>query len=274
MSEGERLTHKMKDTNHMLAWLLSAEEHPHLKDEAAYQEALSALEASPEMQTRLDESRAFLAAHPVLTQIEGLPTESRLRIEQALNAALKKMPEGKIITLSPWGVRKNFAWAAMLALLLAGMSVVSSHILQEKESREQLVRNLPPLEAFRHFSGQLIEGRLPLRVRDTDNTRLVSWLGEQGADSFEMPTGLTDRETMGCAYLDGPTGKISFICFKVDSGMVHLFITAAEDLKLKGRSDPQALQVNGRQAMEWHDEVNAYLLLNHEKDQQLPEVFL
>lgn len=264
----------MNDSTYILAWLLASEEHPHLQETPEYQAALKAVRASDDLQARLEESKRFLTSYPVLTRIEGLPAESRARIEEAIKTQMKKLPEGKIVALSPWSVRKHFAWAAILVLLLAGMSVMSSYIIQQQDHDTQIARSVPPLDAFRQFTGQLAERRMPLQVRDTDNTRLVSWLNEQGAGSFVTPQGLIDKETMGCAYLDGPDGKIALICFKTENGVVHLFVTSSESLDLVGRSPKKPLMVNGRQAMEWHDEANAYLLLSHDKDQALPEVFL
>jgi hypothetical protein len=274
MAQVVRLRNIMKDSTHILAWLLAAEEHPHLQETPEYQAAFRALQASDDLQARFEESKLFLARHPVLTRIEGLPAESRARIEAVLKTRMKKLPEGKLVTLNPWSVRKHFAWAAILVLLLAGMSVMSSYIIQHQDHDTRIARHVPPQEAFYQFIGQLAERRMPLQVRDNDNTRLVSWLNEQGADAFVTPPGLSGKETMGCAYLDGPDGKIALICFKTENGIVHLFVTSSESLDLVGRSPGKPLLVNGRHAMEWHDEANAYLLLTHDKDQALPEVFL
>lgn len=264
----------MKDSTHILAWLLAAEEHPHLKETPEYLEVAGALQESESLQTRLSESRRFLAAHPVLTRIEGLPSDSRARIEAVLRAQMKKMPEGKVVALSPWSVRRHFAWAAVLVLLLAGMSVLSTYIIQQQENPALIARSVPPLEAFYQYTGQLAERRLPLQVRESNHSQLVAWLNDQGAGRIETPPALSAKETLGCAYLDGPDGKIALICFKTENGVVHLFVTSAESLELRGRSPRQGLTVNGRQAQVWHDEVNAYLLMTHDIDQALPEVFL
>jgi len=115
---------------------------------------------------------------------------------------------------------------------------------------------------------------MPLQHRDSQSNQLVSWLGEQGAPSFVAPKPLMEKETMGCAYLEGPDGKVSLICFDTDKGVVHLFVTPSETLLLQGRSDPRSMILKGRNALKWHDEENAYLLIGHEEDQELPEVFL
>lgn len=267
----------MNDTTHILAILLAAEEHPHLREEPNFQEASDAVSASPDLQIKFAESKAFLQAHPVLTQIEGLPEESRARIEDVLKAEMAKNPQGKVIFMNPWGVRKHFAWAAALVLLLAGMAMISSTIIRQQDQRGQLLADaeLPPAEAFYQFVGNMAgRNRMPLQHRNSQSNQLVSWLGEQGAPSFVAPKPLLEKETMGCAYLEGPDGKISLICFDTDKGVVHLFITPSETLLLEGRSDPRSMILNGRNALKWHDEENAYLLIGHEENQELPEVFL
>ena len=267
----------MKDPIEILAHLLAAEEHPHLREEEAFQQAEQALKSSPDLQAKFAESKAFVNAHPVLVEVKGLPVDSRERIEAVLRKALKALPEGKVVSLSPWTVRKNFAWAAILALLLAGMSVISSTIIHQQDRKEKSVteaRKYPPADAFYDYAGQLAEGRMPLQHRQNGSTHLISWLEDQGASSFQPPSALLQKETMGCAYLDGPNGKVSLICFNTDTGTVHLFVTSAQSLHLEGKTTPQRSMVNERQALKWHDEENAYLLMSHDKDQDLPEVFL
>jgi hypothetical protein len=115
---------------------------------------------------------------------------------------------------------------------------------------------------------------MPLEHRNSQSAQLVSWLGEKGAPSFVAPKPLMEKATMGCAYLQGPDGKISLICFDTDNGVVHLFVTPSETLLLEGRSAPESMILNNRNAVKWHDEENAYLLMGHDEDQELPAVFL
>ncbi|MGA0333401.1 MAG: hypothetical protein ACO3NW_05550, partial [Kiritimatiellia bacterium] len=191
----------MKDPNDILAHLLAAEDHPHLKEESVYIEAEAALEADPALRQRFVESKAFFQQHPVITRLEGLPQESRERLEQVLRTELRKMPEGKVVTLSPWGIRKNFAWAAVLALLLAGMSVISSQVIRQQDRREKRLaaaREYPPQQLFYQYAAQLAEGRMPLQHRENGSTRLISWLENQGAGAISAPSSLLEKETMGC----------------------------------------------------------------------------
>ncbi|WFB36906.1 hypothetical protein P3T73_03910 [Kiritimatiellota bacterium B12222] len=265
------------DSIDILAQLLAAEEHSHLKDREGYSELTRALEDSVELQAEFTEAKAFLEKYPVLTQIAGLPQESRERIEKVLRAEMAKQPEGKVIQVNSWGMRKQFAWAAVLALLLAGISVISSTIIQNNDRvvQEVYAKATPtPHELFLEYAGQLAEGPMPLENRARSTTQLVSWLADRGAGPIEMPSSLAERDGMGCAYLDGPQGKVSLICFNTENGMVHLFVSDAEALQMSGTKAPQKMMVNDREAMEWHDEANAYLLITHEKDQKLPEVFL
>ncbi|MDF3129504.1 hypothetical protein P0Y35_09890 [Kiritimatiellaeota bacterium B1221] len=267
----------MKDSIDVIAKLLSAADHPHLRDEPDFVEAEKMLAASPELQRQYAESKTFFEAHPVLTQIEGMPEDCRQRIQQVLLKEQERQPEGKIVKLTPWGVRKNFAWAAVLALLLAGMSVLSTNIIDQKNRKQAhlaALENKSPAEAFYQYAGELADGRLPLQYRENGSAQLVSWLEDQGARPFTAPSELLTKDTMGCAYLDGPNGKVSLICFHSDQGTMHLFVTAAESVELEGVDAPKKAMVNDRQAVKWHDEKNAYLLIAHDKEQALPEVFL
>jgi hypothetical protein len=273
----DRLTGIMKDSTHILAILLAGEEHPQLREEADFQAASDAVAASSELQKKFAESKAFLDAHHVLIQIEGLPEECRARIAQMLKTEMAKNPQGKIIATNPWALSKYFAWAAALVFLLAGIAMISSNIMRQQDQAGQEIADaeLTPEAAFLQFVGTMAgQGRAPLQHRNSQSTQLVYWLGEQGAPSFSAPQPLMAKATMGCAYLEGPDGKISLICFDTDSGVIHLFVTPSKTLQLEGRSSPKAMILNDRNALKWHDEKNAYLLIGHEENQQLPEVFL
>lgn len=266
----------MNDLHNLLAHLLVAEEHPHLREEPAFVEARIALEASEELQAKFSDYKAFVARHPTLVDVGGMPTETRERIAKVIAQHAPASTKGKRIELSPWEVRKQFAWAAILVLLLAGMSVISSNIIQQKDQQERrmALNSMPPQDAFREYVGRMVQSRLPLQHRDAQSTQLVSWLREQGAVHYEPPTSLLELKGLGCGVMEGPAGKVSVICFDTEQGVAHLFVTCAKSLTLDKSSPPKRLKLHHREALQWNDEENAYLFIAHDPEQPLPEIFL
>lgn len=266
----------MKDSHNLLAHLLVAEEHPHLREEPAFVEARNALEASGELQAELAAYKAFVRKHPALVEIGGMPAETRGRIAKKLAEPSSQRKGGPPVRLSPWEVRTQFAWAAILVLLLAGMSVLSSQIIRQQEQQERQValNSMPPQDAFRAYVGRMVENRLPLQHRNSQSTQLVSWLREQGAVHYEPPASLLEMKGVGCGVVEGPSGKISVICFDTEQGVAHLFVTCAKSLNLEKSSPFRRLKLHHREAMQWNDEENAYLFIAHDREQPLPPVFL
>jgi hypothetical protein len=259
-----------------VAVLLAADDYPHLREEAEYQQAKAQLDASPELQRAYEEARSFHSHHPALVGIGPMPNDVRERILVALekNAPLLDTPVH--ISLSPWTIRTQFAWAALLVLLLAAMAMLSSSVSsRQQKQRQQMVYNAqPPADAFRSFAGNLLSSSVPLQQMNTDTTQLVSWLADQNKEPIPLPPSLRNTEGIGCAYLDGPNGKISLVCLKVEGQILHLFITDSASLQLANARDPQPMRISGRNAIQWHDPEHAYLLLTHEPGDNLPEMFL
>jgi hypothetical protein len=266
----------MKDLYDILAVLLAADEHPHMKDEPAYQEAKAKLDASDEVQTAYEEARMFFEKHPVLVGIGPMPVDVRKRIGKTLEKHASVVSPRVKMNLSPWTIRTQFAWAAALVLLLAGMAVVSSRVANRQVRQKQMMayQAQPPADAFRSFAGSLVSATLPLQEMDTDTTQLVSWLESRGSPPLQIPNALAGKEGIGCAYLDGPDGKISLVCLKVENQILHLFITDAASLELSGSTPPRQLLIHDRKALQWNDAQNAFLLMTHEPGEELPEMFL
>ena len=76
-----RPTHSMKDSHDILAVLLAADDHPHLREEATYREAKALLDESAELQRDYEEARTFFDKHPVLVGIRPMPEDVRDRIQ-------------------------------------------------------------------------------------------------------------------------------------------------------------------------------------------------
>ena len=205
-----------------------------------------------------------------------MPADVRDRIARALQEArLERKPAGRVLT-GPWQIRRHFAWAAVLVLLLAGMAVMSSRILLERDLRERelALRNLPPEDAFRSVIGRMVERRVPLQERSREATQLVSWLGDQGVDHIRTPEALLEIPAIGCSHFDGPNGKIGVVCFDADGDVVHLFIACARSMGIEESSPPREFSLHGRPALQWNDQENVYLMIPHDLDTDLPEVFL
>jgi hypothetical protein len=267
----------MNDSEDILARLLAADEHPLLREEPDVQEAQRLLDADTDLQAQLEEARSFFAKHPALVRIGDMPLDTRKRIEKALEKHSSMISNKATIELSPWTIRTQFAWAAMLVLLLAGMAVLSSTIANRQQNTRQQItyQSQPPADAFRSFAGNLVSDTLPLQKFDEDTTVLVNWLKQNSRATLAVPEKIVStRKGIGCATLNGPNGKVSLLCFKIDNQLVHLFITESGNLNLNTPTQPQSMLINHRQAMQWNDAENAYLLISHEPDESLPEVFL
>jgi hypothetical protein len=266
----------MNSDHDILAQCLAAQDHPHLADEPEFLQAKAALDASPELQDQLQEARRFLEAHPVLVDTTGMPADVRERISRTLREqAGASTPAGKQI-LGPWQIRRQFAWAASLVLLLAGMAVLSSSLMdrQYERNRQIALQLMRPQDAFRSEIGHLVNRRLNLQERSDSATQLVSWLGERGMENIHAPTALMENPTLGCAQFDAPFGKIGVVCFDVNGEVVHLFVACARAMGLKEVRSPEKFNLQGREAMQWSDQENLYLLIPHEADAALPEIFL
>lgn len=267
----------MMNTSHdLLARCLVAEEHPHLQEEKEFQDARAAVDASEVLQKELSEARDFLSRHPVLLDTSEMPRDVKERIREALQAHQQEIrPAGQEI-LGPWQVRRQFAWAAVLVLLLAGMAVLSSNLMemQHRRERQLALRQMRPEDAFRSEVARLVRHRIALQERSPDSSRLISWLGAQGVEGVHAPAELMEKPTLGCAQFETPFGKLGVVCFDVDGKVLHLFVACAETMGVEEPRAPEWFQLQERSAMEWSDEENLYLLIPHEVDTQLPQIFL
>lgn len=260
----------------ILARCLAVDDHHHLKEEPEFQEACFAVETSPELQQELEEARSFLKSHPVLIEVDLMPSDVRSRISKALEgSAAKPAPAGQQI-LGPWQIRSQFAWAACLVLLLGAISVLSSSLIegQAKKEYNHLLAQQHPEDAFRMEVGRLVAGRFSLDERSDSTTHLVSWLGDQGITGIQVPSEMPDDNVLGCAQFDAPFGKIGVVCFDVEGEVVHMFMTCARDVGLQSPMAPSRFKLNEREALQWSDGDNLYLMIPDQKDADLPEIFL
>jgi len=257
----------MNEPNDILAWLLAAEEHPHLRQEVEYLHAEEALHASPELRRALEEARIFAQKHPRLLGFGTMPGDVRLRIAYRLKEAVR---ENSPPVLHPWSVRRQFAWAALLVLFLGGMSLLSTTWLEMNHASEQIAERktaIPPprrMDDFYHFVSQVTREAPPIQHEGTQMVQLVSWLGEQDGITPDMGTFLRDLKGMGCAVLEGPHGKVSMLCVDMQGNRYNLFIGCAKSLRREPAS-ARRFQLENREVLEWVDEHNAFLLI--------PEIF-
>ena len=266
----------MKKSYDTIAHCLTADDHPHLKEDMDFQKAQAEVDASPELQQQLEVARAFFEKHPRLMDVSEMPSDVRNRIAKVLAAHQPEASFATEPTLSPWEVRRSFAWAACLVLLLAGMAVLSSRFMehQAKQSYQLVLSEMPPQDAFRAEVGRLLKQGMPLQVQAQDATQLVSWLGDRGMPYVQPPQPLMDKPTMGCARFQTPFGDIGVICFKVENGVLHMFVADAGKMGLESVIAPRSFELRGRRVKEWSDEETLYLLVPQEPETDLPELFL
>jgi hypothetical protein len=261
----------MNDPLDTLARLLAAEDHPHLADDPEVAASRRDLEASPELQAALDEARAFSLRHPRLIDLGGMPPDTRARISAVLREHCP--PQKKVVPLHPWSVRRQFAWAAALVLLLAGMSVISSKIIQNQEGPAPIIAS-SPVDVFHAFVAQNIRnGTLP-QHQGAEMNQLVSWVQAQGSGTFSLPPSLLNTSGIGCSKLRGPGGDVFLLCFKTDTQTLHLFSTCAKRLEMPPSARPSRFRIEGRETREWSDGNNVYLLITHDPGTTMPEMML
>lgn len=268
----------MKDSQEMLAWLLAGEEHPYLQTEAEYLEARAALEASPALQREFATQKAFLDKHPRLIGFDRMPEDVRLRIGYQLKQAQATLEPREV--LPPWTVRRQFAWAAVLALFLAGMSVVSTTIIDRRYQAPApsqggvLAQPMPQrTESFHTFVTHKLSEGVHLQHEAPATAELIYWIGAHDGLVPELPEALALADGMGCAVVEGPYGRVSLICVNVDGQMFHLFVGCAKAL----RREPMALrrlQLHDRPALEWVNENHSFLLAPDQPGIELPEILL
>lgn len=256
----------------MLARLLAADEHPHLAEEVGFAECARALEESPGLRAALAEEREHVAKYPRLIGLGGMPEDVRKRIEGALRAEYARM--GREVPLHPWSVRRQFAWAAALVCLLAGMSLISTRIIQSQQPPLPYIARRP-VDLFHAFVAEAARSGVALQRESEDTAQLVGWLAEQGGGGGAFPEGLLQRTGIGCARIQGPAGAVDILCYRQDGRILHLFAGCAKYLQMPATPQPVKLRIEGRQAVEWSDGSNVFLLITHEPGEELPtDVFL
>lgn len=285
----------MKTHDEHLAWLLAAELHPHLKSDPAYAEAEGALRESEDLQAAFEEMRDFDRLHPFLIGFDRMPDDVRERLQTALSRqnapAREAIPfesspadppkkawdtQQTLGQLSPLSYRKQFAWAAVLALFLAMVSVLSSNLLEMNQPRRPVAQTPARqnfLDEFHQFVSLTANEGVALDHRAESTTEIISWLAEQQAQVPVLPEILREAAGNGCAVREGPRGKISIVCVNMQGQRMQLYIGCARALRSVPKS-PEQIVLDGRSAIEWVDENNAYLLLGTDPDAHLPEMLL
>ncbi|MCC5844067.1 MAG: anti-sigma factor [Verrucomicrobia bacterium] len=273
----------MNHTDETLAWLLAAEDHPHLKNEAEYDAAKSQLDASPELHARFEEALAFNLKHPSLFSFGTMPPDVRRRISTALeeSAPPGTAPVESLPAPSPWSYRQQFAWAAVLALFLAGLSVLSSRIIEQQSPYAQPHRAEPPrlagnadaLPEFHRFVKNSLDTPPRFQHQARDTVQLVSWLKEHDGFASPLPDSITRAPGMGCAILESPHGDISMICVDLNGQKLKLFIACSKALRVHPRP-VEALRIENHEALEWSNDDNLFLLIQSEPDTPMPEIML
>jgi len=266
----------MNERNDILAWLLAADEHPHLRMEVEFLHAVEELHASPDLQEALEEARAFARKHPRLIDFGAMPGDTRMRIACRLKEAAS---EASPPAPHPWSVRRQFAWAAVLVLFLGGMSVLSTSWLEKAYPPNQIVLHgpaLPPprrMDEFYQFVSRVTREGASLQHEATRIPELVSWLEDHEGIAPELSGPLLELKGMGCSVFQGPHGKISMVCVDLQGNRYNLFIGCARALR-REPSQGRRFQLENRDVLEWVDEHNAFLLISESPDTEMPEILL
>jgi hypothetical protein len=277
----------MNPSDETLAWLLAGEDHPHLKHEDGYQAAKSQRDTSPELRARFEEALAFTRTHPVLFSFSSMPAGVRQRISGALEqAAARGTPSpapatSPVPALSPWSYRQQFAWAAVLALFLGGLSVISSKVIEQRspyarphrDRAARLAAHADALPEFHRFVKHSLETPSTFQHQAQDTVQLVRWLEQHEGFAVQLPEAIARAPGMGCAILESPHGNISMICVEINGQKLKLYIACSKALRVQPR--PVApRQIKGYEALEWSNDENLFLLIQSRPETPMPEIML
>jgi len=263
----------MQDPQEQLAWLLAGEDHPGVRDAVEYQEAQARLRDQPPFAQSFAEARDFNLRHPRLVGMDRLPGDARLRMAKVLEDEARGAGKAPRKIQGPWSVRRQFAWAAVLVLLLGGMSLLSSTFIEQRHTARQpaLTADLP---GFHAYASSMAASRFTLDHRDPNPIQLVQWLNERGSGSVTIPASLREQTGLGCKSLKWEHGNVSLICLKINGETVHLFVTDMPAVRKHCPPKPERLMLQGREAVQWADTEGAYLLITHDPGVALPEIML
>lgn len=270
----------MNKTDEYLSWLLAAEEHPYLKNNDEYRQAVAVLETSPALREKFADAKAFNQAHPDLFGFGTLPEDAKRRIARTLQSSAPP-PRLPLSSKSPppWSFRQQFAWAAVLALLLAGVSVMSSKIIEKQQTSPHARLAGPPRidtggrPQFYEFVSRSLNQPAGLQYHGEDTRQLVSWLEEQDGFAPALPDAIARARGNGCAVLEGPHGKISMLCVDMDGQTLRLFITCSRALQTP-EHPARPLRIDNHDALEWSNGDNLFLLIQSQPEAPMPEIML
>lgn len=276
----------MKLSDESLAWLLAAEEHPHLKNEDGYLAAKQHLENPPELSGRFEEAKHFAQMHPLLFGFEPMPGDVRDRIARAIEAAAPRNASAARLrqtTVSPsaWSTRQQLAWAAVLILFLGALSVFSSKLIEQRSPYArtypagtiQLADASAPLPDFHRFVKHSLTSATPFQHQSRETVQLIQWLEENEGFSARIPEAITQAPGMGCALLESPHGKVSMICVDIEGQKLKLYIACSRALQVEPRP-AVPLNLDGHEALEWSNEKHLFLLIQSRPETPMPEMML
>lgn len=278
----------MKFSEESLAWLLAAEDHPHLKNEDGYQAAKQQLETSPELSARFEEAKHFAQMHPILFGFDPMPGDVRDRIARALEAAAPRNASAapmRQTTARPsaWSTRQQLAWAAVLVLFLGALSVFSSKFIEQRSayariridpvSPIQLAGASDPLPDFHRFVKHSLTSDSPFQHQARETVQLIQWLEKNEGFSARIPEAITQAPGMGCALLESPHGTVSMICVDIQGQKLKLYIACSKALQVEPRP-AVPLNLDGHEALEWSNENHLFLLIQSRPETPMPEMML
>lgn len=260
--------------NESLAWLLAADQHPEVKNETGYAEALNAMEADETLRRRLEEAQAFDKEYDTLVSTATLPEDARHRILAVIEKAERDQIQSKTIAF-PW--QQQLAKAAIAILLVGGAFFAGSKIMERGvlQTQNTLATFQHDVEGFQKLGAFMADGNINLQHRNSDFDNVSTWLAEQKGVTIDAPRTISSSTSMGCQIIDWNGSKVSVVCVKLEGNVAHLFVTDLETFqghcpeKFLGRRT-----VDGRESQTWVKDGKAYFLVTHDEGEPLPEIAL
>lgn len=114
-----------------------------------------------------------------------------------------------------------------------------------------------------------------LGATSPDPKELQRWLAtHQGPNGFTLPTGLTDKNSVGCQVFNIKGNKVSLICFQMDDKrLVHYFVMERSGLTNPPPvGEPMIMQKGGASFVAWSDNRRSYVLAEFAPESDLKKL--
>lgn len=246
------------DRRDVVALALAARHDPAIRDLPECRQAETLLRADPRLRAEYESEARYYDEHQDLLAAVRLPLEAKLRMRDAIRAAMVENVAGSPPASASW-IAQIPRWLALAAALL----VLMGGILLSMPPA------LPTMADLRAFAAQEVRSGFALEKRSAQTGELVDWLTAQGMDVGDLGPEFLSMESMGCTLYGWKRTQVALICFRTaNQRTVHLFFAPSGTIRNVGNL-PEYQTVADRETRAWTDDAHAYVLVAHDPGQPL-----